>query len=101
MIFVTECVLLSVHPFIRLIVLVVQSLSHVRLFATPWTAAHQAPLYSTISLAPVPRSPGHALGPVSRECLIHNPEASYKPLWVTLTSLHFSEMKKKREKNAV
>ena len=28
---------------------VVQSLSHVRLFATPWTAAHQAPLSFTIS----------------------------------------------------
>ena len=28
---------------------VVQSLSHVQLFATPWTAAHQAPLSSTIS----------------------------------------------------
>ena len=27
----------------------VQSLSHVRLFATPWTAAHQASLSSTIS----------------------------------------------------
>ena len=29
--------------------LVVQSLSHVQLFVTPWTAAHQAPLSSTIS----------------------------------------------------
>ena len=28
---------------------VVQSLSHVRLFVTPWTAAHQASLSSTIS----------------------------------------------------
>ena len=28
---------------------VVQSLSHVRLFATPWTAAHQASLSFTIS----------------------------------------------------
>ena len=28
---------------------VVQSLSHVQLFATPWTAAHQAPLSSTIT----------------------------------------------------
>ena len=101
MIFVTECVLLSLHLLICLVILVVQSLSHVRLFATPWTAAHQAPLSSTISLVPVPRSPGHALGPVSRECLIHNPEASYKHFWVTLTSLHFSEMKKKKEENAV
>ena len=31
------------------ILAVVQSLSHVQLFATPWTAAHQAPLSSTIS----------------------------------------------------
>ena len=30
-------------------VVVVQSLSHVQLFATPWTAACQAPLSSTIS----------------------------------------------------
>ena len=30
-------------------VTVVQSLSHVRLFATPWTAAHQASLSFTIS----------------------------------------------------
>ena len=28
---------------------VVQSLSHIRLFVTPWTAAHQAPLSFTIS----------------------------------------------------
>ena len=28
---------------------VVQSLSHVRLFVTPWTAAHQASLSFTIS----------------------------------------------------
>ena len=31
------------------VVVVVQSLSHVQLFATPWTAAHQAPLSFTIS----------------------------------------------------
>ena len=30
-------------------VVVVQSLSHVQLFATPWTAAHQASLSFTIS----------------------------------------------------
>ena len=30
-------------------VVVVQSLSHVQLFATPWAAAHQLPLSSTIS----------------------------------------------------
>ena len=30
-------------------VVIVQSLSHVQLFATPWTAAHQACLSSAIS----------------------------------------------------
>ena len=30
-------------------IVVVQSLSHARLFATPWTAAHQVPLSFTIS----------------------------------------------------
>ena len=34
---------------VRWIVIVVQSLSHVRLFATPWTAAHQASPSFTIS----------------------------------------------------
>ena len=32
-----------------LLIVVVQSLSHVQLFATPWTAAHQAPLSFTVS----------------------------------------------------
>ena len=32
-----------------IVVVVVQSLSCVQLFATPWTAAHQAPLPSSIS----------------------------------------------------
>ena len=31
-------------------IVVVQSLSHVQLFATPWTAAYQASLFFTISL---------------------------------------------------
>ena len=31
--------------------IVVQLLSHVQLFVTPWTVAHQAPLSSTISLS--------------------------------------------------
>ena len=35
--------------FLKLFVVVVQSLNHVWLFATPWTAAHQAPLSSTTS----------------------------------------------------
>ena len=30
------------------IVVIVQSLSHVQLFVTPWTAAHQAPLFFTL-----------------------------------------------------
>ena len=30
-------------------VVIVQSLSHVQLFVTPWTAVHQAPLFSAIS----------------------------------------------------
>ena len=30
-------------------IIVVQSLSHVHLFVTPWTAAHQAPLSFTVS----------------------------------------------------
>ena len=42
-------------PFILyltwIVVAVVQSLSHVQLFVTPWTAARQAPLPSTISLS--------------------------------------------------
>ena len=38
----TECLCFSIH-------IVVQSLSHVQLFATPWTAAHQASLSFTIS----------------------------------------------------
>ena len=29
-----------------------QSLSHIRLFATPWTVAHQAPLSMDISQSP-------------------------------------------------
>ena len=37
------------YKLISLIVIVVHSLSHVRLFVTPWTAAHQASLSLTIS----------------------------------------------------
>ena len=49
------CVHLWLSPFAETITtvligyVVVQSLSHIWLFATPWTAAHQAPLSSTIS----------------------------------------------------
>ena len=37
------------HLLLPYIVVVVQSLSPVQLFVTPWTATHQAPLSSTIS----------------------------------------------------
>ena len=37
------------HAFKDLIAVVIQSLSHVRFFATPWTAARQASLSFTIS----------------------------------------------------
>ena len=40
---------LSAHPLQHLLFVAVQSLSHVRLFAIPWTAARQAPLSFTIS----------------------------------------------------
>ena len=39
----------SFHSWSNTLVVVLQSLSHVRLFATPWTAAHRAPLSFTIS----------------------------------------------------
>ena len=35
--------------YLHFVIIVVQSLSHIRLFATPWTAAHEASLSSTIS----------------------------------------------------
>ena len=41
----------SLHSFWHAIVVVVLSLSHVQLFVTPWTAAHQASLSLTISLS--------------------------------------------------
>jgi len=33
----------------EMLIVVIQSLSHVRFFVTPWTAAHQASLSFTIS----------------------------------------------------
>ena len=42
--------LTSVHPFLRSI----QSLSHVQLFATPWTAAPQASLMPFVTPSPIP-----------------------------------------------
>ena len=41
--------LLAVHGTLKSLLVVVQSLSHVQLFATTWTAAHQASLSFTIS----------------------------------------------------
>ena len=47
---VTEAPLLP-HPTVRVVghIVFVKSLSHVRLFITPWTAAHQASLFLTDS----------------------------------------------------
>ena len=39
----------SFKSYTKIIINSVQSLSHVRLFVTPWTAAHQASLYITKS----------------------------------------------------
>ena len=41
----------GINSFIFLSVIVVQVLSHVQLFGTPWTVAHQASLSFTISLS--------------------------------------------------
>ena len=39
----------SFKSYTKIVINSVQSLSHVRLFVTPWTAAHQASLYITKS----------------------------------------------------
>ena len=52
---------------------VVQSLSHVQLFTTPWTAAHQASLFFTISqslLCPSCPCPSHPLSPTISSSVI-------------------------------
>ena len=41
--------LCHIPTFIHMLIVVVQPLSHVQLFVTPWTAAHQASLSFTIS----------------------------------------------------
>ena len=41
--------LYTFHIYYFYVVVVLQSLSHIQLFATPWTAAHQAPMSTTIS----------------------------------------------------
>ena len=43
------CVCIHTHTHIHNVTVVMQSLSCVQLFATPWTTAHQTPLSSTIS----------------------------------------------------
>ena len=41
--------LYTFHIYYFYVVVVLQSLSHIQLFATPWTAAHQAPMSTTVS----------------------------------------------------
>ena len=53
------------------IYIVVQLLSRVRLFATPWTAAHQAPLSSTISQSLLKFKSIDAVMPSSHLILCH------------------------------
>ena len=43
------CIHIHIYMYIHIYIVVVQSLSHVQLFVTPWTAAHQVSLPSTIS----------------------------------------------------
>ena len=45
----SQCITLRYITLSIKYVVVVQLLSHVRLFATPWIAAHQASLFFTIS----------------------------------------------------
>ena len=47
--FLTSGVCYSIQSSLSSFRIVVQSLSHIRLFVTPWTAARQTPLSSTIS----------------------------------------------------
>ena len=55
----------------------VQLLSHVQLFVTPWTAAHQASLSSTISLS--------LLKLMSNESVMLSNLISKKALWSQIT----------------
>ena len=56
---------------------VVQSLSHVRLFATPFTAAYQAFLYFTISQTLFKRMSIESVTPSSHLVLCHPPAFSF------------------------
>ena len=55
----------------RTVVAVVQSLSRVQLFATPWTAAHQAPLLLTISWSLLKLMPIELMMPSNHLVLCH------------------------------
>ena len=68
--------------------IVVQSLSHVQLFVTPWTAAHQASLSFTNSwsllIAPRPSRPPHLRKqPLASSCSGLSPGSSL--MWPTLS----------------
>ena len=49
-----------------------QSLSHIQLFETPWTAAHQAPLSSTISWSLLKLMPIESVMPFNHLILCHH-----------------------------
>ena len=61
---------------------VVQSLSHVQLFVTPWTAAHQASLSSTISPS--------LLKLMSNESVMLSNLISKKALWSQITCVSYT-----------
>ena len=58
-------------------VVVIQSLSHVWLFATPWTAAHQASLSFTISRSLLKLVSIESVMPSNHLILCHSPLAFY------------------------
>ena len=74
----------------------VKSLSRVRLFTTPWTAAHQAPPSVGFSRqecwsgVPLPSPGGHATGPLQQICIMSN---ILKP-WETNCSLDWNFWRK-------
>ena len=62
----------SSNHTIPMSLVVVQSLSHVRLFATPWTAAHQASLSFTISWSLLKLMPIRSMMPSNQLILCHH-----------------------------
>ena len=79
---------------LRSVVVIVQSLSHVQLFATPWTAACQASLYITISRSLLNSCPmswwrhptiSSSVIPLS-SCLQSFPASGYFPISQLFTS---------------